>query len=189
MTMMRWCRAVSLVCVAFLGACSIAPPVKETGLNTSSFERSGRFAVSVDKAGGDHDAVQGGFQWRETPQQLWLDLVNPMGSILARVEVDASGALLRYPNGEIEYAPTADVLVAQLIGYAIPVEQLRQWLRGAAGVAPTSNDRIENERLMYFEQDGWRVRLQRYDEKGPRLLQMNRHQSQGAISVRLVVDY
>ncbi|XOT98020.1 lipoprotein localization factor LolB, partial [Alcaligenes pakistanensis] len=39
-----------------------------------------------------------------------------------------------------------------------------------------------------FEQSGWRVTLSRYDEQGPRLLQLNRHEASRSISVRLVVD-
>lgn len=189
MSIMRWCRVFAFSSIAWLTACAISPPVQEGMSITTAFERSGRFAISVDRFSGGHDAVQGGFQWRETEQQLWLDLVNPMGSILARVEVDASGALLRYPNGEVKYAPTPDVLVEQLLGYAIPVEEMRQWLRGQTGAAPTLVEQIENGQMQYFEQNGWRVRMQRYDDLGPRLLQMNRNQSQNTISVRVVVDY
>src|SRR5690554_1554486 len=103
-------RFVSIVIVAFiLTACAVAPKPAEVSENT--FNRSGRFALSVDGVDGKKDAVQGSFQWQESPQQLQLDLSNPMGTVLARVLVTPQGATLRYPNGEIEYASSPDALI------------------------------------------------------------------------------
>lgn len=189
MNMMRWYRILVFSSIALLTACASNPLGQKDTSPSTVFERSGRFAISVDRFGGGHDAVQGGFQWRETEQQLWLDLINPMGSTLARVEVSANEALLRYPNGEVEYATTPDVLVEQLLGYAVPVEEMRQWLRGQTGATSIAAEQIENGQMQYFEQNGWRVRMQRYDHLGPRLLQMNRSQPQHNLSVRVVVDY
>jgi outer membrane lipoprotein LolB len=39
-----------------------------------------------------------------------------------------------------------------------------------------------------FAQDGWRVRLSRYDAQGPALLQLNRNDSNRSISARMVID-
>ena len=173
-------------CMAvILSACAVAPKSTETsGLSEEHFTRSGRFALSVETLSGDKEAVQGSFQWEESPQQLQLDLSNPMGTVLARVVVAPNGAALQYPNGEVEYASSPDALVEQLLGYAIPVEGMRYWLRGqpAAGA-------VGSNQPSYLEQDQWRVNLKRYDEQGPRLLQMYRTQAQQAISVRVVVDY
>src|SRR5690606_16171325 len=55
----------------------------------AAFERSGRFAVNVTDAAAAPEAVQGGFAWRDTGRVLMLDLVNPLGSTLARIQVDA----------------------------------------------------------------------------------------------------
>ena len=138
----------------------------------------------MEAADGAKDAVQGGFQWQESPQQLQLDLSNPMGTVLARVVVAANGAALQYPNGEVVYASSPDALVEQLLGYAIPVEGMRYWLRGQQTEVQT-----ELSQPSYLEENQWRVHLKRYDEQGPRLLQMYRNQAQQAISVRVVVDY
>lgn len=182
--------AVTIFGAVALTACAVAPkPTTQISAEDDVFSRIGRFALSVDAADGTKDAVQGGFQWEESPQQLQLDLNNPMGTVLARVLVTSQGAALQYPNGEVEYASSPDALVEQLLGYMIPVEGMRDWLRGQTGSRPTTDLQQENGQPSYFQQDNWRVNLKRYDEQGPRLLQMYRNQAQQNISVRVVVDY
>lgn len=179
---------VTGVLAVFLTACAVAP-TPTAQLADDVFARSGRFALSVDAADGTKDAIQGGFQWEESPQQLLLDLNNPMGTVLARVLVTPQGAALQYPNGAVEYASSPDALVELLLGYMIPVEGMRDWLRGQTGSAPTTDLQREDGLLSYFQQDNWRINLKRYDDKGPRLVQMYRTQAQQNISVRVVVDY
>lgn len=169
--------------------CSVVPSHDTSTAVQDQFQRSGRFALSVEKNTGERDAVQGGFVWNEHQQRIQLDLNNPMGSVLARVVADAQGAQLQYPNGEIEYAQSADALVAQLLGYELPVEGMKDWLHGQTGTRPVTDLKKEQDQIVYFQQDQWRVRLQRYDELGPRLLHMHRTQPSQSFSVRIVVDY
>ena len=178
-----------MVMAVLVSACAVAPKPTEITQSEEVFTRSGRFALSVENTDGTKDAVQGGFQWQESPQQLQLDLNNPMGTVLARVLVTPQGAALQYPNGEVEYASSPDALVEQLLGYMIPVAGMRDWLRGETGSTQTTSLEAEAGQPSYFQQDNWRVNLKRYDEQGPRLLQMYRNQAQQNISVRVVVDY
>lgn len=180
---------VAAILVGGVVGCSVTPPQTANHTVSEHFQRSGRFAISVEKSTGERDAVQGGFVWNEHQQRIQLDLNNPMGSVLARVVADEQGAQLHYPNGEIEYAQSADALVAQLLGYELPVEGMKDWLHGQTGARPVSDLKREQDHIAYFQQDNWRVRLQRYDQFGPRLLQMNRTQPSQSFSVRIVVDY
>jgi outer membrane lipoprotein LolB len=154
-----------------------------------AFERAGRFAVSVNYFGGKHEAVQGGFAWRDTGKALTLDLANPLGNTLARVEVEPGLATLIRSNGQREQAAHPDALVEQVLGSPIPVAGLRDWLRGRTGDAGVSGlQKNEQGQVGAFSQDGWRVQLSRYDAQGPALLQMNRNDPDRNISVRLVID-
>src|SRR5690606_40590682 len=67
-----------------LALAGCAGPARIVGDGTA-FERTGRFAVNVTEAGGAQEAVQGGFAWRDTGRLLRLDLVNPLGTTLARI--------------------------------------------------------------------------------------------------------
>lgn len=171
--------------------CSMTPKVDSlsSAQHEEVFQRAGRFAISVEKRNGERDAVQGGFLWLEDQQKIQIDLNNPVGTVLARVVADEQGAMLIYPNGDIEYAQSPDALVAQLLGYELPVAGMKDWLHGQTGSAPVVDLEEDQGRIRYFQQENWRVRLQRYDEKGPRLLQLNRNQASQSFSVRLVVDY
>lgn len=173
--------------LALLGAC--ATPQKIGGSEQGTFERTGRFALTVNHAGGGQEAVQGGFAWHDTGRVLTLDLANPLGSTLARVTVEPGRATLLRSNGEREQAPDPDALVEKVLGSPMPVSGLRHWLQGRAapgGVASAQKDGAG--RLASFAQDGWRAQLSRYDALGPQLLQLNRNDAQRRISVRLVID-
>lgn len=183
-----WRHLAWIAVAALLSACATTtPPVTEESevLLSQAFERSGRFAVTMQEFAGERQAVQGGFTWMERQGILQIDLTNPMGTVLARVQVMPQGASLQRTDGSMEYAASPDELVAQLLGSPIPVAYLRTWLQGQTRVAA---ERDEQGRPEAFVQDGWRVRLQRYDQKGPRVLQLNRNDAQRDISVRLVID-
>lgn len=181
-------------CVIFCVALSVlaagcAAPGAISPASDSAFQRTGRFALSVNTPAGTQDAVQGGFAWLDTGRTLTLDLANPLGSTLARVTVKDGVAMLEHSNGAQEYAPHADALVEKVLGSPVPVSGLRDWLRGQTGSKPVSDTQMapDTGQLSEFTQDGWRVRLSRYDAQGPTVLQMNRNDAGRAIRVRLVV--
>ncbi|HJD43669.1 MAG TPA: outer membrane lipoprotein LolB [Candidatus Paenalcaligenes intestinipullorum] len=176
----------AIVVFGGLAGCASTPDLSAEAAH-AEFVRSGRFAVSVVEVTGKRDAVQGGFTWVDTGTQLSLNLTNPMGSVLAQVLVQPKGAVLARPDGSTEYASDPDALVEQLLGHPIPVAKLRTWIRGQAE-QQAQKTAYQDDQLVGFEQDGWRVGLSRYDAKGPKLLTMDRHQSMGHITVRLVVD-
>lgn len=190
--MMGWfasrCRSRLVGLVALTLAGCAAPSLQGQGPE-GEFARSGRFSVSVQESSGQQDGVQGGFVWRDQGRQLVLDLTNPLGSTLARVTVSRSGALLERSNGSRETAQDPDALVEQVLGNPIPVAGLRDWLRGRTGTDAARD--VQNDgagRPESFSQRGWQVRLSRYDDLGPTLLQLNRHDAGRRISVRLAVS-
>ncbi len=182
----RWLCA-GLVCV-LLAACA-SPPISTSGVAGASFDRSGRFALSVTHSDGRQEAVQGGFSWHDTGTMLMLDLANPLGNTLARVQVEPGSATLTRSDGSTEQARHPDALVEQVLGSPIPVEGLRDWLKGDTGsTKPSDLQAHADGKPASFTQDGWRVQLSRYDALGPNLLQLNRNDASRTISMRLVVD-
>lgn len=182
--LLAWC--VAAAAAAVLAGC--AGPARIAG-EGEAFERTGRFAVNVTEPGRAAEAVQGGFAWRDTGRQLRLDLVNPLGTTLARVVVEPAGAVLEHADGTTEHAPDADALLAKVLGAALPVSNLRDWLQGRAGAGEaTGMERDEQGRPLSFAQGGWQLRLSRYDAFGPGLLRLDRRDGARRISVRLAVD-
>ncbi len=151
--------------------------------------RVGRFALRVERPLESPEAVQGGFAWRDDGRDLMLDLANPLGATLARVEVSAGRAVLTESNGTQTVAEHPDELVARVLGSPIPVAGLRGWLRGqfTGGPAAAVSERDDAGRPTVFTQDGWNVRVTEYDDKGPTRMQMQRQEADRTIDLRLVV--
>jgi outer membrane lipoprotein LolB len=183
----RWLAAVCVVAgLSALAGCATPARIDQSASN-AVFQRTGRFAVSVSYDDGRQQAVQGGFAWLDTGRMLTLDLANPLGSTLARVQVTPGLAVLTQTDGNQESAPSADALVERVLGSPIPVAGLRQWLRGIVA-APGDLHTNQEGKPERFNQSGWRVQLLRYDAQGPGLLRLNRNEAGRSISVRLVID-
>ncbi|GAA4339228.1 lipoprotein insertase outer membrane protein LolB [Pigmentiphaga soli] len=173
-----------------LAGCAAPRPIPAEG-GGAALSRVGRFALRIDEPGGKQNAVQGGFAWRDDGRKLVLDLVSPLGATLARVEAGPGQALLRESNGKETRADNPDALVAIVLGKPIPVEGLRDWLRGELAKQPPAEvaERDAGGRPLAFEQGGWRVRARDYDTAGPTRLQMARTEPTGEdVDLRLVID-
>lgn len=183
---------LSLAVLVFLSACSVTPTVDKEQLTEET--RVGRFAVlAFDKREGvNKDAVQGGFVWRDFGTNLELDLTNPLGNTLARVEVSDFQSVLINSAGQRLVAPSPDDLVARALdGRPLPVSGIRYWVRGELMPTATATavERDNQGRLLSAEQNGWQITLSEYDVKGPTRLHLLRNETAERITVRLSVDH
>ena len=176
----------ALVLVGVLAGC--AAPQRITG-DGPAFERQGRFAVNLQPVGAAPYAAQGGFSWRDEGRVLRLDLVSPLGSILARIRVEPGLSILERADGSRESAATPDDLLALMWGHAMPVSGLRAWMRGqeAPGLVVDAM-RDDQDRLLSLRQDGWEVRLSDYDDQGPGRVRLSRRDDQGQWRLQLIMD-
>jgi len=182
-------RFAATVMLLWLVGCAV--PVPELGnASQTEFLRYGRFALKAEDFNRDPEAVQGGFTWRDTDVRFSLDLTDPMGSVIARIVVERTGATLTRSNGEQINAKTPDALLQTVLGQNVPVDGLRTWLRTIksplAGMTMVLKD--PEGRIQTFEQSGWRVQLSRFDELGPQLLVLTHREGSKNIVIRLVVD-
>jgi outer membrane lipoprotein LolB len=182
---------LTLAAASILAACATPQriPVTQQGTTAETLSRVGRFALRVQRPMEEPEAIQGGFAWQDDGRSLVLDLANPLGNTLARVESGPSGAMLRESNGRETFAADPDGLAAQALGSPIPVAGLRDWLRGHVAAEPRGQvtARDERSRPTAFSQDGWDVRVSAYDDTGPVRLQMNRAEPGRTIEMRLVI--
>lgn len=186
--MMRALRWIGLAAtLLILAACATPQRIGGTG---AAFERVGRFAVTVRAVNAPPQAAQGGFSWRDTGERLRLDLVSPVGNVLAQIQVSPDSAVLVRSNGERETASDPDTLLAQVWGHAVPVAGLRAWIRGLAqpGRAPAALHRDPQGRIISLDQDGWQVSLSDYDTLGPMRVRLSRDDAQGEVRVQLIVN-
>ena len=189
---MRWVRgaparalAVSFLLVTLLTACAtpiLAPPERAY---------SGRFAVTTAFEQ-QRENVSGRFTLEiRGPQQI-VELASPLGTTVARVEIEPGGARATGAQMQEVRGADADVLTQRLLGWPLPVSGLADWIEGRP--VPTRVARVEREggRVVLLEQDGWTIRLQEYSEATarPRRLVLERPAAANIPSVvlRLIVD-
>lgn len=191
----RACRrglAAAVCAGALLAGCAVPPAIQEPGgaQQAQALSRVGRFALHIKEADDRENAVQGSFAWRDDGRELLLDLASPMGTVLARVQVTPEVSILKESNGQVTTAATPDELLGKVLGSAIPVAGLRDWMRGQLAARPPAQvaERDEQGRALAFEQDGWRVNTQRFDALGPTRLQMARRHEGQDVDLRLVIN-
>ncbi len=185
--------ALSLFALALAGCATPVPPPQTSLMQAPSLNeliRQGRFALRAEGPSETSEAVQGSFVWRDVNGRLTLDLNNPFGSTVARVQVDPGQAVLTQANGETMRSSDPDALVQQVMGRRIPVRDIRTWLRTPLSAVHTMQQvkRDEQGRIISFAQSGWGVELGRFDAQGPRLLVLSRIEGGTQVVIRLVVD-
>jgi outer membrane lipoprotein LolB len=186
---MRAVVAVLAAVLVLLSACTTFAP-----LANPERQYAGRFAVTTTLAD-KRDSSSGRFKLAVDRATTVLDLDSPLGSTLARVQLDARGAHLYAPGdgGQREvHGANAEALTYEVLGWPVPVGGFRDWIDGRP--APDRSFAAGAAANGAFQQDGWTITvLERFDEgRGvPRRLLFERPEAAGqipAISLRLVLD-
>lgn len=118
------------------------------------FALTGRFSAR-------HDGQQlaGQFSYRTDGANTVAEVFSPLGTVLARLTVDARGATLALTDGTVRTDATVASLLEQFTGLRVRDEALPHWLRGLpeARTAAAPADR--------FIEHGWAVEvLTRHDD-------------------------
>ena len=187
---MRRALACLIAGALLVGACSTLTP-----LPNAERQYAGRFSV-VTTLAGKRDTGSGRFKLAVDRGAVVLDLDSPLGSTLARVEVNAQGARLIAPgdDGQREVrGASAEALTYEVLGWPLPVAGFRDWIDGRPAPSEPSTERSSTEGSA-FEQAGWTISvLERFDagHGAPRRLLFERPETSEpapAISLRLVLD-
>ena len=143
-----------------LGACtgpSPRPPLSDqqlerlTGLD--SWEIAGRLALSDGDQGGS-----GRLDWLQSPSHSELRFVGPFSQGSWRLNLAPEQARLELSDDEVYVADSLDKLLIETIGWDIPVEALRWWVKGLPDPNyPFQASQADGDRLETLEQLDWRV--------------------------------
>ena len=137
--------------LAWLSGCAtIARPAPEL---------AGRLAVRVEAfEGAPARSLSTQFELRGDAQAGELQLTTPLGSTAAQARWRPGAAELTTADGTRNFADL-DALASELLGEALPLAALIEWLRGRpwAGASSVASDKG-------FEQLGWRIDLSRFAE-------------------------
>jgi len=146
--------------MGLLAGCTALPPVEDgEGLrpdDVDHFTLEGKVAWVHPEGRGKANLT-----WRQAGADFSLLLTGPLGQGAVQLERNADGVRLDTPDGP-RYAEQADALLAQALGFTIPVEQARWWVLGVAApigqAGPVRvHERDDHDRPVDVEQDGWRI--------------------------------
>lgn len=171
-------RAVAVLVALLCAGCAALPQAPEV-LAGDSY--SGRLAVHVDAAQGTPSrALSAAFELQGDAHAGRLDLVSPLGTLLAQARWSPDSVVLTTPEGEQGFADL-DALTREVLGESIPIAALFDWLRGQPWPGAASSVTTVPPG---FEQIGWAVDLARFDEA---LINARRERAPG-VTVRIKLD-
>jgi len=122
---------LAFACLALaVAGCAQLPQVTPAGHEA---RLSGRISVTV--AGDQHNRGTGGaasFELFGSPEAGRLELTSPLGSLMARADWRPGLVTLQTPGDERRFEDL-DALTRELLGEAVPVAALFDWLKARPG--------------------------------------------------------
>ncbi len=153
--------------LALLAGCATRPAERPPGEPSGLL--AGRLSVVVPgeptsdaMSPAPTQSLSAAFELRGTPKDGSLDLVSPLGSVMARARWSPQEASLTSSRGERRY-PDLTSLTRDMLGESLPVDALFDWLRGRPWPDAPS-EAAPPPQPAGFTQLGWRVDLSRFPQ-------------------------
>jgi len=179
---------VLMLVMALSGCASLPSPGASPALGVvtgdPAFELNGRLAVRQDA-----QAISASLRWRHDGLSEEMILTGPLGAGSAELLRDPGGVTLR-SGGREQRAADAETLMRAALGFALPLDGLRYWVRGqtAPGERAVRLQRDALGRLVSFHEAGWQVSIVGYSAEPLAALPRRIDVESDALRVRLVID-
>lgn len=151
-------------CLLGLSACSSLEkrPAQTLQVTEGDIHLNGRLSIQVNNTpNGRPTGGNVGFDLNGRPAAGQLELSTPLGSLLARATWGDGEVRLKTPEVDRSFEDL-DALTRELLGEAIPVAALFDWLQGRPW-PHMANSPLEGKNAQGFEQLGWRIDTSRFD--------------------------
>ena len=186
-------RAAACAALLLLSGCATLPEPAPSGdwdsakARLQALERwtlDGRVAVAAGEEG-----FSGGLTWTQAGARAEVELRGPVGGRVLAIRVDGDEFSVTDSQGETFDGERAKALVAERVGSALPISELRYWLVGApAPGAPFEETLGADVRLGTLDQAGWHIRYDRYRSAGELVLPAKLDITQGGLRLRIAVS-
>jgi len=176
-----------LLAVLSLAGCATTPVLEssQSAAALDAWQLMGRVSLTRGEEG-----WHASLNWQQQGDHFYLKISGPLGQGGFQLNGDDRGVVLVDADGKTFAAKDADVLLAQVTDWQLPVMGLRYWIRGlpAPGAGEAQSSKDDSGRLNRLVQSGWTINYNRYqivdDISLPDKLQLLRDD----IAVRIVVD-
>ena len=149
---------VAVLAGLLLSACAAlqrpAPAPAVDPAKVQAFQLDGRINLRVQKEG-----YPGRVRWQHSAKADELWFYSPLGSTVAQLRQDTSGAVLITSDGREHRARDLQQLALDVLGWDLPLGGLPYWVRGLAWpeVAKEEESFDDQGRLKLLSQAGWEV--------------------------------
>lgn len=188
-------RRLAACAIALLAAgCATLPqpgdavdwPVRRSQLQAlEHWTLNGRIAVAAGAEG-----FSGGLTWRQDGAQAAIEMRGPTGGRALSIAVNGEEFSVTDGAGARVDGEDAQRLLADRLGTALPIGQLRYWLVGAPAPAPAAPHQETlgaEQRLLQLEQAGWRISYTGYRSVGDQALPVRMELTTDNLRLRLAV--
>lgn len=109
------------------------------------------------------DAWSASLQWQQNQQDYHITLFGPLGSNAVELRGSSGRVQMSTSDGKTFTASSPEQLLKQQVGWAIPVSNLRYWVRGipVPGIAAQKQLDTYNH-LINLQQQGWNIQFLHY---------------------------
>jgi outer membrane lipoprotein LolB len=148
-----------------------------------SFSLTGRVAVKIEQRG-----YSAKLSWRHAAAGDRLRLLSPVGSVVAELEADASGAMLTTGDKKVYRSGNVQELTREVLGWDLPLEGLQHWVVGRAEpkIPVQAEERDARGRLTRLTQNDWRISF--LDYAGDSALPARMVLAYDRLNLRLIID-
>jgi len=183
-----------IILVTQLFACSSASLIKPNASITQSLENTekilaiqqwqllGRLSVRHQR-----ESWLTRLDWKHDFLIDDLTLCTSLGGVVAKIKRSKAGVEMLDEDGVMR--PVSERELRSALGYVPPWSHLPYWVRGVA--SPKAPVLINKEQVLgedVFNQDGWEIRLGKYEEVGGVVLPGKIYLSKDGLKIKLVVD-
>lgn len=119
---------IALTALTLAACASVAPKRDANNINdVVQFNMDARFAVNyIDQ--GEDKSMTGKMQWEDTRRATDITLSTPLGNAMAALHVTQNEARVKTSDGHLFVENTPEELTYRLLGYELPLSNVRQWI-------------------------------------------------------------
>jgi outer membrane lipoprotein LolB len=134
-------------------------------------------------------AWQGSLHWIQNQTAFDIRFRAGLGQGALQLQGDENAVKLDLADGKHFEAASAEELVQRELGWSLPLNYLRYWVRGVPAPEETALLRFdEDDNLVSFDQAGWKVEYRRYDVLDDAVLPGRIAIHNDRLDVRLAID-
>jgi outer membrane lipoprotein LolB len=172
--MKNFLRVLAALAPLLLAACAPQQVVRHTGdtvsigqqdsreqqlAKTDHWTLVGRLAVSSDR-----DSGTGNVTWTQDGDHYAFEMRAPITGRSFRLTGGPDGALLEGLDGGPQRGANAESLMQRVLGWDVPLDELRAWVLGVRASGTTSQMNFGDDHLLSeLQQDGWTVTYLTWD--------------------------